>query len=529
MHVRTALVEGPVGAETHTPAHPHGQSAPERTFPQRPERPAIDETDSPHAGRYGLTKTNRHAPCNLTKQNRPVIPTDKNRQKRIEQSVHQPQQTAEAENEPSTRRAVRPARTVTVVLRCPMRGREKRRTLRDIRPPRGRLSAPPPYFDPYLPGRAGRTIRAGRTDRAEQTNQARRTGRISRTARGEFPASRPPCLLIRPPHDSAHPASGIQHRTSASKSGAGIQGPPPVRRSELTAAPNSPRANSNRENEIPQKQPERSAGWEDPRNKRRTRFGRERSDESPAERPPHVLLSGVGPPRTLRAGPEPPYASRHCMPRRPEPQAPAHPVRNENATLRPIRLFRRERGNELFQPSENRRFGIAPGQYERREGSDRSQTPLFRGSLSDSPVRAADTAQLFFAPLLPRIRTAPAFRASRAVRDRLSRDRLPSGKPSAPEVRSESPPRSPAPPLPASRPRPESRVHRPALGFPAAPQKPHARLSPNPRLDATAPLRRYRRSALPPARGTQRNAPAVISRSFSRQRTTRSPSPAPPR
>lgn len=239
--------------------------------------------------------------------------------------------------------------------------------------------------------------------------------------------------------------------------------------------------------------------------------------------------SGVGPPRTLRAGPEPPYASRHCMPRRPEPQAPAHPVRNENATLRPIRLFRRERGNELFQPSENRRFGIAPGQYERREGSDRSQTPLFRGSLSDSPVRAADTAQLFFAPLLPRIRTAPAFRASRAARDRLSRDRLPSGKPSAPEVRSESPPRSPAPPLPASRPRPENRVHRPALGLPAAPQKPHARLSPNPRLDATAPLRRSRRSALPPARGTQRNAPAVISRSFSRQRTTRSPSPAPPR
>lgn len=186
-------------------------------------------------------------------------------------------------------------------------------------------------------------------------------------------------------------------------------------------------------------------------------------------------------------------------------------------------------GNEPFQPSENRRFGIAPGQYERREGSDRSQTPLFRGSLSDSPVRAADTAQLFFAPLLPRIRTAPAFRASRAARDRLSRDRLPSGKPSAPEVRSESPPRSPAPPLPASRPRPENRVHRPALGLPAAPQKPHARLSPNPRLDATAPLRRSRRSALPPARGTQRNAPAVISRSFSRQRTTRSPSPAPPR
>lgn len=186
-------------------------------------------------------------------------------------------------------------------------------------------------------------------------------------------------------------------------------------------------------------------------------------------------------------------------------------------------------GNEPFQPSENRRFGIAPGQYERREGSDRSQTPLFRGSLSDSPVRAADTAQLFFAPLLPRIRTAPAFRASRAVRDRLSRDRLPSGKPSAPEVRSESPPRSPAPPLPASRPRPENRVHRPALGLPAAPQKPHARLSPNPRLDATAPLRRSRRSALPPARGTQRNAPAAISRSFSRQRTTRSPSPAPPR
>ena len=225
-----------------------------------------------------------------------------------------------------------------------MRGREKRRTLRDTRPPRGRLSAPPPYFDPYLPGRAGRTIRAGRTDRAEQTNQARRTGRISRTGRGEFPASRPPCLLIRPPHDSAHPASGIRHRTSASKSDTGIQCPPPVRRSELTAAPNSASANSNREDEIPQKQPERSAGWEDPRNKRRTRCGRERSDESPAERPPHVLLSGIGPPRTLRAGPEPPYASRHCMPRRPEPQAPAHPVRNENATLRPIRLFRRERG-----------------------------------------------------------------------------------------------------------------------------------------------------------------------------------------
>ena len=264
-----------------------------------------------------------------------------------------------------------------------------------------------------------------------------------------------------------------------------------------------------------------------------TSAARDSGVNDPARAPqsdrPMSFSSGVGPPRTLRAGPEPPYASRHCMPRRPEPQAPAHPVRNENATLRPIRLFRRERGNEPFQPSENRRFGIAPGQYERREGSDRSQTPLFRGSLSDSPVRAADTAQLFFAPLLPRIRTAPAFRASRAARDRLSRDRLPSGKPSAPEVRSESPPRSPAPPLPASRPRPENRVHRPALGLPAAPQKPHARLSPNPRLDATAPLRRSRRSALPPARGTQRNAPAVISRSFSRQRTTRSPSPAPPR
>ena len=264
-----------------------------------------------------------------------------------------------------------------------------------------------------------------------------------------------------------------------------------------------------------------------------TSAARDSGVNDPARAPqsdrPMSFSSGVGPPRTLRAGPEPPYASRHCMPRRPEPQAPAHPVRNENATLRPIRLFRRERGNEPFQPSENRRFGIAPGQYERREGSDRSQTPLFRGSLSDSPVRAADTAQLFFAPLLPRIRTAPAFRASRAARDRLSRDRLPSGKPSAPEVRSESPPRSPAPPLPASRPRPENRVHRPALGLPAAPQTPHARLSPNPRLDATAPLRRSRRSALPPARGTQRNAPAVISRSFSRQRTTRSPSPAPPR
>lgn len=264
-----------------------------------------------------------------------------------------------------------------------------------------------------------------------------------------------------------------------------------------------------------------------------TSAARDSGVNDPARAPqsdrPMSFSSGVGPPRTLRAGPEPPYASRHCMPRRPEPQAPAHPVRNENATLRPIRLFRRERGNEPFQPSENRRFGIAPGQYERREGSDRSQTPLFRGSLSDSPVRAADTAQLFFAPLLPRIRTAPAFRASRAARDRLSRDRLPSGKPSAPEVRSESPPRSPAPPLPASRPRPENRVHRTALGLPAAPQKPHARLSPNPRLDATAPLRRSRRSALPPARGTQRNAPAVISRSFSRQRTTRSPSPAPPR
>ena len=264
-----------------------------------------------------------------------------------------------------------------------------------------------------------------------------------------------------------------------------------------------------------------------------TSAARDSGVNDPARAPqsdrPMSFSSGVGPPRTLRAGPEPPYASRHCMPRRPEPQAPAHPVRNENATLRPIRLFRRERGNEPFQPSENRRFGIAPGQYERREGSDRSQTPLFRGSLSDSPVRAADTAQLFFAPLLPRIRTAPAFRASRAARDRLSRDRLPSGKPSAPEVRSESPPRSPAPPLPASRPRPENRVQRPAFGFPAAPQKPHARLSPNPRLDATAPLRRSRRSALPPARGTQRNAPAVISRSFSRQRTTRSPSPAPPR
>lgn len=410
-----------------------------------------------------------------------------------------------------------------------MRGREKRRTLRDTRPPRGRLSAPPPYFDPYLPGRAGRTIRAGRTDRAEQTNQARRTGRISRTGRGEFPASRPPCLLIRPPHDSAHPASGIRHRTSASKSDTGIQCPPPVRRSELTAAPNSPRANSNRENEIPQKQPERSAGWEDPRNKRRTRFGRERSDESPAERPPHVLLSGVGPPRTLRAGPEPPYASRHCMPRRPEPQAPAHPVRNENATLRPIRLFRRERGNELFQPSENRRFGIAPGQYERREGSDRSQTPLFRGSLSDSPVRAADTAQLFFAPLLPRIRTAPAFRASRAVRDRLSRDRLPSGKPSAPEVRSKSPPPKPGSATPGFETATGKPCAAPSLRVSgrAAETACPALTEPAPRCDGSAP--KISAVALPPARGTQRNAPAVISRSFSRQRTTRSPSPAPPR
>ena len=158
MHVRAALVEGPVGAETHTPAHPHGQSAPERTFPQRP---AIDETDSPHTGRYGLTKTNRHAPCNLTKQNRPVIPTDKNRQKRIEQSVHQPQQTAEAENEPSAHRAVRPAGKATVVLRCPMLGREKRRTLRDTRPPSRPIIRPSALLRPLSAG-PGRTNWPGR-------------------------------------------------------------------------------------------------------------------------------------------------------------------------------------------------------------------------------------------------------------------------------------------------------------------------------------------------------------------------------
>lgn len=127
-----------------------------------------------------------------------------------------------------------------------------------------------------------------------------------------------------------------------------------------------------------------------------------------------------------------------------------------------------------------------------------------------------------FAPRPPSAHPAPS---ATDCRETVSRPENRPPRKSGPNPR----PRSPAPPLPASRPRPESRVHRPALGFPAAPQKPHARLSPNPRLDATAPLRRYRRSALPPARGTQRNAPAVISRSFSRQRTTRSPSPAPPR
>src|SRR5699024_5104690 len=66
MHVRAAIVEVTVGAETHTPAHRHGQSAQGRTSPQRPERPAIDETDSPHTGRYGLTEKRRSscaAPC----------------------------------------------------------------------------------------------------------------------------------------------------------------------------------------------------------------------------------------------------------------------------------------------------------------------------------------------------------------------------------------------------------------------------------------------------------------------------------
>ena len=176
MHVRAALVEGPVGAETHTPAHPHGQSAPERTFPQRPERPAIDETDSPHTGRYGLTKTNRHAPCNLTKQNRPVIPTDKNRQKRIEQSVHQPQQTAEAENEPSAHRAVRPAGKATVVLRCPMLGREKRRTLRDTRPPSRPIIRPSALLRPISAG-PGRTNNSGRSDRPGRADKSGKTHR----------------------------------------------------------------------------------------------------------------------------------------------------------------------------------------------------------------------------------------------------------------------------------------------------------------------------------------------------------------
>lgn len=188
-------------------------------------------------------------------------------------------------------------------------------------------------------------------------------------------------------------------------------------------------------------------------------------------------------------------------------------------------------GNEPFQPSENRRFGIAPGQYERREGSDRSQTPLFsfaavyRTVLSGRLTPHSYFSRPFFRGFAPRPPSAHPAPHATDCRETVSRPENRPPRKSGPNPR----PRSPAPPLPASRPRPENRVHRPALGLPAAPQKPHARLSPNPRLDATAPLRRSRRSALPPARGTQRNAPAAISRSFSRQRTTRSPSPAPPR
>ncbi|CVI70331.1 hypothetical protein BN3659_01834 [Alistipes sp. CHKCI003] len=212
MHVRAALVEGPVGAETHTPAHPHGQSAPERTFPQRPERPAIDETDSPHTGRYGLTKTNRHAPCNLTKQNRPVIPTDKNRQKRIEQSVHQPQQTAEAENEPSAHRAVRPAGKATVVLRCPMLGREKRRTLRDTRPPSRPIIRPSALLRPLSAG-PGRTNNSSRSDRP---GRADKSGKTHRPDKSDWPGriSGKPSSMPLDPATARFRPSGVRHTAS---------------------------------------------------------------------------------------------------------------------------------------------------------------------------------------------------------------------------------------------------------------------------------------------------------------------------
>lgn len=244
---------------------------------------------------------------------------------------------------------------------------------------------------------------------------------------------------------------------------------------------------------------------------------------------PMSSSSGVGPPRTLRAGPEPPYASRHCMPRRPEPQAPAHPVRNEKRNT-PTDLSSEERGaTSFFNPPRIADSESLPDSTNEERGPT-DRRPLFFAAVYRTVLSGRLTPHSYFsrsvfrgfAPRPPSAHPAPS---ATDCRETVSRPENRPPRKSGPNPR----PRSPAPPLPASRPRPENRVHRPALGLPAAPQKPHARLSPNPRLDATAPLRRYRRSALPPARGTQRNAPAVISRFFSRQRTTRSPSPAPPR
>lgn len=224
------------------------------------------------------------------------------------------------------------------------------------------------------------------------------------------------------------------------------------------------------------------------------------------------------------------FAALHAPASRTAGSRSSRPQRKRNTPTDPS-LPKRERGGatSLFNPPRIADSESLPDNTNEKRGpTDRS--PLFSAAVYRTVLSGRLTphnyfSRPFFRGFAPRPPSAHPAPSATDCRETVSRPENRPPRKSGPNPR----PRSPAPPLPASRPRPENRVHRPALGLPAAPQKPHARLSPNPRLDATAPLRRSRRSALPPARGTQRNAPAVISRSFSRQRTTRSPSPAPPR
>ena len=470
MHVRAALVEGPVGAETHTPAHPYGQSAPERTFPQRPERPAIDETDSPHAGRYGPPEQRRSscaAPCTAGKN---------------------------------------AARSETLVRR------------------RGRLSAPPPYFDRYLPSRAGRTIRAGRTNRAEQTNQARRTGRISRTGPGEFPASRPPCLLIRPPHDSAHPASGIEHS----------------RRNPAQAYSVRPRFDvpSSPQPRTPERK-QQSRGWKSAKTAGETRrMGRsseqalhENSGENDPARAPQdnrlmLSSSGIGPSRTLRAGSERIvcFAALHAPSSRTAGSRASRPQRKCDTPTDPAPP-KRGWSDKLFQPSGNRKSGIVLGWKRTERGCPTYRRPppfSFASACRTVPSGRLTPHSSILRTPLPQIRiAAPAFGASGTVRGRPSRERLSSGKPSA---HGRPPPllRSPAPAVSSPKPRQGNRPHRPASDRAAEAARPDLAKS-APRCSGSAPKVP---AVCAHAGGTP---PDAISRPFSRPRTTRSPSPAPPR